>query len=225
MWFVPQIWSDGECFIIGGGASIWKQLGVSINDISKIQSGFIPLRELGKYFFLISHKHIIGVNVAYKLGSFIDILVFGDQKFYQEHRRELNEWNGGIRVTCDDRVNDPGIKVLKRDEKMYGISSHKDKVCWNFNSGAMAINVAVHTGVKKIYLLGFDMNLQEGNSHFHSEYNHQIEPEVFAKHLVGFDQIAVDAKNMGVEIINCNPDSAITQFPKVNLNEIIMQEY
>jgi hypothetical protein len=33
--------------------------------------------------------------------------------------------------------------------------------------------------------------------------------------------IAKDAKKMGVEIINVNPDSAITVFPKLELKDIL----
>ena len=43
----------------------------------------------------------------------------------------------------------------------------------------------------------------------------------FERHLRGFPEIAKDARKMGIEIINLCPDSAITQFPKMSVDEWI----
>ena len=40
----------------------------------------------------------------------------------------------------------------------------------------------------------------------------------------GCDQIARDAKRLGIEIVNLNPDSAIVQFRKVSLKEFLENE-
>jgi hypothetical protein len=38
---------------------------------------------------------------------------------------------------------------------------------------------------------------------------------------LGFPEIAKDANRMGVEILNANPDSAIQDFKKVNVCDLI----
>ena len=43
----------------------------------------------------------------------------------------------------------------------------------------------------------------------------------FHRHLRGFPQIAKDAKQMGVEILNASPDSAIECFRKVTVKELL----
>ena len=71
------------------------------------------------------------------------------------------------------------------------------------------------------------MCLDEQNSqHFHSIYNGNGKPKnprnlPFQRHLQGFPAIARDAKTMGVEIYNVNPQSAINEFPKLTLQEAL----
>jgi hypothetical protein len=43
----------------------------------------------------------------------------------------------------------------------------------------------------------------------------------FDRHLRGFAQIAKDAQQRGIEIINACPESAITQFHKCNVKELL----
>jgi len=75
--------------------------------------------------------------------------------------------------------------------------------------------------------LGFDMRLDTANSqHFHSVYNTNGKPKnvrslPFQRHLQGFPAIARDAKSLGIQIINVNPESAINEFPKMSLKEAL----
>jgi hypothetical protein len=109
-----------------------------------------------------------------------------------------------------------------------GITNRKDRVSWNKNSGASAINLAYHMGVKRIFLLGFDMKRAPDNiaEHWHSVYREQKEsrkvPHLpYKKHLPSFGPISNDAQRLGLEIINVGKDSAITQFKKVTLEEAL----
>ena len=35
-WFVPRMWNDGECWILGGGSSLPRQFGVPESVIEKV---------------------------------------------------------------------------------------------------------------------------------------------------------------------------------------------
>jgi len=111
---------------------------------------------------------------------------------------------------------------VERDrEKPYGLSDKKYKVSWNYNSGACAINLAYHFGVKTVFLLGFDMKPVDNQTHWHNEYGKKTSKTVFEKHLKGFPFIKADAERLGLKIYNVNPDSAIQEFEKVSLKEIL----
>lgn len=226
-WKPFPMWQGGTCYIIGGGTSIAEQFEVPLSIVTQVKNKTLPLSAYSKYLTYLHDKHTIGINIAYQIGTWIDIIFFGDNGFYQAHKNKLLQYPG-IVATCApcfiEKKKDNGIKFLNQDpKKRQGISTNISTVAWNGNSGAAAISLAVHLGVKKIVLLGFDMNLDsQGSSHWHSEYevrNRKQSP--FAKHLQGFPAIARDAKNMGVDIINANPNSAIHEFPKKSIKEII----
>lgn len=226
IWSVPKIWNEGTCWIIGGGASLTSQFNIPKKIVEKVQTGELPISAYSPYMSLLHDKHVIAVNGAFRLGDWIDICFFGDKNWYFQNAKALNDYKG-LLVGCPEFLQvqgwqNLGIKYLQKDHsKKFGISTDPSKVCWNNNSGSAAISIAYNTGCKRIVLLGFDMTLSPtGKGHWHNLYNGKTTMP-FYKHLTGFEQIALDAKRLGIEIINASPDSKITQFPKMNIEEIL----
>jgi hypothetical protein len=113
---------------------------------------------------------------------------------------------------------------LERNRKRRkGISTDPTSVAWNGNSGAAAISLAHHFGAKKIILLGFDMNnSMGGKTHWHDGHGRKAKKKLpYPRHLKCFPFIAEDADQLGLEIINANPDSTITAFPRKTVEEIL----
>jgi len=231
MWTVPKIWEGGECWIIGGGFSILKQFSIPKSIIQDVVLQKISPSVYSEFLKPLHTKHVIGINNAYQIGNWVDILFFGDCSWYLVHRLRLSQWDG-IKVTCCDRFANrqkkdmEGIKYLAKDRRHFGISENSSMVAWNGNSGAAAISLAFHLGVKRVILLGFDMRLGENQiSHWHGSHQQPGEkrkrPLPFEKHLRCFLQISKDAERLGLEILNANPGSMIDEFPKVALEEIL----
>jgi hypothetical protein len=241
-WTVPPIWEGDDVWILGGGPSVTKQFGIPDDVVSKVRSGELPPSVYSPYMKDIHDCHVIGINVAYLIGDWIDMVFFGDAKFYLRYCQSLAKWHG-LKVSCTPTIEKiPWIKYLGKDEAHpYGISQRKDCISWNHNSGASAVSLAAHLGAKRIILLGFDMrNDETGKRHWHNLYKAppasvpakgvlpkrhkgrvitKIPP--FSKHLRGFPEMARNAKAMGIEIINACPESAITVFPKFSLKELL----
>lgn len=226
MWKIPEIWKDGACIIIGGGPSILKQFNIPDSLVQEVYSGKRDVSAYSPYLSLIHDEHIIAVNMAMKLGNWVDVLFFGDRSFWQTHKSEILKFNG-LRVSCDwkNNLNDPRVKVLtKNPTHRQGITFKPGLISWNFNSGAAAINLAIQFGAKKIILLGFDMELDANNNqHWHKYYTSSLKTvgQTMARHLKGFPIIAQDIKGKGIEIINCSPDSKIDCFRKANIWEVL----
>ena len=233
LWSAPQIWKDGTCFIMGGGTSLPRVFGVPEDIIRNVMVGG-DASAYSQYLAPLHDKHVIGVNNTYKIGTWMDALFFGDCGWYLVHKPALLLFPK-LKITCCDRfANKPvesceGIKYLAKDrKKQRGISDNPSTVAWNSNSGAAAISLAAHFGVRRIVLLGFDMALDSRNmSHWHGSHNptaavvrrRKLPP--FARHMKGFADIAEDALHRGIEILNCSPISAITEFKKVELKELL----
>lgn len=226
-WKIPKIWEDSRCFIIGGGTSVPYQFNVPERIIKDVMEWRLPPSAYSPFMKSIHNEHTIGVNNAFMIGPWIDFVFFGDCSWYHIHKKALFEYPG-IKVTCcknfTSRFNNPkGVKYLNKDNKNVGISSNNTKVGWNKNSGAASISLAAHLGVKQIILLGFDMSLNDkGISHWHGSHRKRPNmPPPFSRHLAGFPQIQKDAKSRGIEILNASPNSTITVFKKIKLEDII----
>ena len=175
MWQVPRIWEEGDVWIIGGGPSVPKQFNIPNKIIQSVIRGTSP-SVYSPYMSAIHDKHVIGINVAYLLGDWIDFVFFGDSGFLSRHQEALAKFQG-LKISCSPRTNDiKWIKFLARDKSHpSGITTNPMKVSWNGNSGAAAISVAAHAGAKRIILVGFDMKLSSSNNqHWHDLYGRGV---------------------------------------------------
>ena len=216
-------WAGQDVYIIGGGASIPCQFGIPDTIVNKVIEGTEPPSIYAPYMQQLQDKNVIGVNAAYLLGDFIDVVFFGDEKFWHNNKMELQE-HPGIVVSCNKLFEtnpvDGVLYIPKNSKHRQGISPDPEKISWNGNSGGAAINLAVIMGAKRIFLLGFDMK-QSPTNHWHGEY---IEWQgtaplwAFEKQAQSFPIIARDAEGV-VEIINISPDSIITCFPKKKIQD------
>jgi len=225
------MWEGGDAWIIGGGPSIPKLFGVPEQVINDVLNGRQPVSAYSPYMESIHSKHTIGINTAFLLGDWVDFVFFGDSKFFLKFRPQLEKFRG-ISVSCSQvALKYNWVKYLDKDKKKRkGISTNPEQVSWNGNSGCAAISMAYNMGAKRIFLLGFDMKLDDKNSqHWHSLYKKTLTTKnpvgrknlPFSRHLTAFSFIAQDMKRLGIEIYNVCPESAIKELPKVNLNEVL----
>jgi len=233
-WTIPKMWEGGECWIIGGGPSMPLEFGVPEHVIEGVLSGELPLSAYSPFLSPIHGKHVIGVNTAFLLGDWIDVVFFGDGGFYFANKKVLDAYHK-VKITCNPSIARKqgvlDVKYVPRSGRHpVGVASQANSVSWNLNSGAAAISLAYHFGVKRIYLLGFDMQLgKNGYQHWHPHYKKASNPVKqrdpkklpFDRHKIGFPMIANDSRRLGLEIINVNPDSLITVFKRVKLSDVL----
>jgi hypothetical protein len=229
-WFVPRMWADGEAWILGGGTSLPRQLGVPEATIQAVMNKELSFIEAyDPYMEPLKDRRVIGTNIAFLFGSWVNVLYFPDKAFYRENKKRMHDFKN-LKIT--DTGNLPvqekhlqiNIKRLRRCNQ-FGLSKEQNVLRWNCNAGAGAINLAYLFGVKRVCLLGFDMKADTTEkTHWHSgERNyHVVTPDsTFKRFMKRFPMIAQDAKKLGMEILNVNPDSAIEDFPKVKLSEVL----
>ena len=197
--YVEEV-KDGKVYIVGGGVSL-KTL-----DLSPLQGEFV-----------------IAVNNAFFLHDWMSFCWFGDERWFL-YNEEKFKGTIGLLSTCNLQfMSHPKISCFPR-RKLQGIESEFPFVSWNRNSGGSAINVAYHFGAKQIYLVGFDMKVSsDGQNNFHNDHLARWSVEGYDPYpgfIKCFNKIAEDAKTLGIEIINTNPDSALECFKKVSFQSL-----
>jgi hypothetical protein len=201
-WRVPRIWPGRTVFILGGGPSL-KSV-----DVDRLRG-----------------QRVIAVNNAYKLGAWIDVVFFGDLRWMQWHEDGLRQFPG-LKVSAHEGHLSAlgralGVRVVRKKNSPEGIFKDPALLAWNANSGACAINLAVHFGAKRIILLGFDMHKVDGQNNWHSEHKNAPTHDPYMKFLARFPAIAESLKRLGIECINATPGSALTAFPIVDPAEVL----
>lgn len=226
-WQIPEMWKGGEAWILGGGPSLTTCFDIPQDIVNEVRFKKKGIDAYSPFLAAIHSKHVIGINVAYQLGDWLDICFFGDNGFFLAHGDRLSQWPK-LKVSCATHTENLNwVKYLPWEKKRgsvklkhLGISSYSKAVSWNWNSGAASISLAAWLGVKRIVLVGFDMKANvTNNHHFHNLYNGS--KPAFNNHLRGFPVIKSDADNLGIEILNTSLDSAITAFPKVHIKELL----
>jgi len=136
-------WAEEDVYIIGGGPSL-----------------------LNFRWDLLTARRTIGCNKAYRLGpDVVKIVCFGDLKFFSDFKDDLMAFAGPVVTSCPALLhrNEPWLWTVPRMTRGLGTNA----LGWNGSTGAMAINLALALGGKRVFLLGFDMGLVDGRSHWH----------------------------------------------------------
>lgn len=90
------------------------------------------------------------------------------------------------------------------------------------NSGYQLINLCYHFGASKIILLGFDMQRTGGKSHHHGDHPGELNRSLpFNEWLPRFNQLALDLKAQGVQVVNATRQTALDCFERKDLREAL----
>jgi hypothetical protein len=90
------------------------------------------------------------------------------------------------------------------------------------SSGHTAISLAIAMGAKRVCMVGYDMRVVDGREHFHADYKNGRDLTIYANEFVpGFTGWNESAWASGVEILNCTPGSAVSEFAFADLEDVL----
>jgi hypothetical protein len=163
---------------------------------------------------------VIAVNDAYRLAPWADVLYACDAKWWAWHKGAPEF--AGLKYTLRRPVTPPlklwpgcvGLQDLGR----LGLSLDPAGLKTGHNSGYQALNLAVLFGAARVLLLGYDMHATGQKDHFFGKHPDQTRPP-FRQCLDAFLSLLAPLKELGVEVVNCTPGSALKCFPAGTLAE------
>lgn len=89
------------------------------------------------------------------------------------------------------------------------------------NSGYQAINLAFHAGVRRIVLLGYDMQRTGGRSHWFGDHPGRLNvASPYERWVRDFASIAADLEAEGVEVINASRETALECFRRAPIETV-----
>lgn len=164
---------------------------------------------------------IVVINQGAALAPWADLLWFCDRQWFDwPGNAALVEGFAGIVATLENyelRGRRADLWCLHNMGRP-GLFAENWGVCTGGNSGYQCINLAVHLGVKRILLLGFDM----APGHWFGDYPKPTQPGVYRDTMLpAFPALVAPLRKRGVEVLNCTPGSLLEVFPKRPLNEAL----
>lgn len=166
---------------------------------------------------------VIAINDAYRLAPWADCLYATDAKWWHWHEGVPSftgpKWSLEHSAWNNFRARYPDVQRL-RNTGPDGLEHHPGGLKNGRNSGYAAVNLAVHYGAARIILLGYDMQVAKGRSHFFGDHpNKQQSP--YAMFRQRFESIVKPLRKVNVTVVNCSRHSALTCFTKAALRETL----
>lgn len=154
-------------------------------------------------------RAVIAVNTTFKVAPWADALYAMDQKWWLTYLPETVHFEGVRYTNASLRHRAPGVHKVPRPFEHHG------------NSGAGAISLAHKGGASRIILLGYDCQRgPNGEAHHHGDHPKGLGNAGSIDKWPG--QFAAVARRLaGVEIINCSRRTALTCFPRADLEEVL----
>ncbi len=156
----------------------------------------------------------IVVNSTYELAPWADVLYAADARWWRWNKGAADFM--GLKYSLE-RV-DPTFRVVTmKSGGDRGLAREADTLRTGRNSGYQAINLAVHFGVSRIVLLGYDMQPAPGGQvHWHAD--HPGKPRTaFREWIPFFESLVEPLAAAGVSVVNCTRETALTCFPRAAL--------
>ncbi len=230
---LKNIHDGSKCFIVGAGPS----------------ATFLNLEELDNHVVIIVNSSIL--LLKWEVGTSDDVSL--KNRYWISNDRLCCKWDyfwkNVLRAKCnkivrtswkpfEDKIRDHGFRYFKPRESERPPLSDDDGGLCSVSSIPTAIDLAVYTGCKKIYLIGVDQRMVHGNSHFwqfwdkkkwprrsdkgknfRPEQKHQV--KVFDQNASVFKALKEYAARHSAIIKNCSNLSKLKVFDKISLDDAL----
>lgn len=157
----------------------------------------------------VSGVRTITCNDTIKRAPWADIALAADHGWWQQHRHTVPE--GPERWTCSYAAarEFSDLELFRTNLKTR-------------NTGAKAIELAIHLGATTVVLLGYDCSLKNG-VHWHGPHERTTNPDekLIAEWVGHFELMADFARERGVRVVNCTRETALECFERRPLEEVI----
>lgn len=170
---------------------------------------------------------LIVINETWRLAPWADALYACDGRWWRA-RGPAPEAFGGLRfqghVTREEQQVEPGCIHCGVTSGRNAMDFGGRVLAGGGNSGFQALNLAAVTGARRVVLLGYDMALAEGATHWHGDHGHGMSnPSIgFLRNSARIlDQQAPVLRRAGVEVLNATRTTALTAFRRVTIKEAL----
>ena len=209
-WSVEPEWKGETAVILASGPSLTREQCDAVRGKARV----IAVNNQG------IDTDCDGVRVP-AMAPWADVLYAADAKWWRHYADRALRF-AGRKVTIRDTLPWAEVYSLKQSSEHAIFDPRPTHLVSGGNSGYQAMHLAVHLGVSRIVLLGYDMKNGRGNRrHWFGNHPGRLDSRGnFSGWLRAFDKLAGVLKSMNVEVVNCTPDTALRAFRRIPLHKV-----
>lgn len=150
-----------------------------------------------------------------------DMLYFSDNSWAENRPELLPDWPGPVVTSNRNTKARLGDAVHRLDLTALTLAIGAGPDAVQASSGHSAACLAAVMGARRIVLIGFECRAIDGRTHGHADYGDQDTAHFGERFLPGWAALAPRLAEMGADVLNATPQSAIPDFPFVPLAEAL----
>lgn len=155
---------------------------------------------------------VIVTNTTFQMCPWADALFAFDLNWWKRYHEEVAANFHGRRFAGSLVAGNYGAEVLTGQPWFTGYR----------NSGASAVSIAISSGADRIVMLGYDLSLDNGKTHWHGDHPSGMgnagSISDWPRH---FSLLAKQARRAGAKVVNASRRTALTVFERVNLEDVL----
>jgi len=175
---------------------------------------------------------VVVVQDAWRTIPWADVLYGCDPSWWRYHKGtefKGEKWSTheGPEGSTNDKAEAQrlwGVRCVKGVSGA-GFSLDPSVIHYGDNSGFQAINLAILFGCKHIILVGFNMQKVGGKSHNFGEHPPELLSGTTYLPFVRHFEQAAKMLPQHIRIVNATPDSALTCFPMMTLDQALQERH
>lgn len=144
---------------------------------------------------------VIAVNNSWQLIPIADVVFASDLTWW-------NEYGASVPLTAERWTTCP---LAAQRYQLQQLKSHF--LTQSYNSGQLAIELAISRGARRVLLLGYDCSLRAG-THWHGDHENIRNPTADSVRRWHDEFTLLQQWAAGIEIINCSRETALKAFPR-----------
>lgn len=164
---------------------------------------------------------VIAVNDCWRLYPDAAILYACDEQWWDRYHRDTENFTGQRWTQSREAAQKYFLEYIE-GRSGAGFSTTSGLILHNWNSGAQAMQLAWQFGARRLVLVGFDCGPMDGKVHWFGDHPRGlINESPWQMFVTGFEQMAKDCKEAGIEVINTSLRSKLSAFEKMSLVEAL----
>lgn len=154
----------------------------------------------------------VGVNSAWMLAPWVDVLYAGDNRYWKANIKAIDA--AGIQAKRYSRSS--------KAEKAVGAKYVKTRLGQDYNSGQMAVELAIRREAAVVILLGFDCSVRNG-LHCHGPHTDTPNPNEIRCNRWKEQFRRIPQVYPAANVVNCSRYTEIDCFPVRPLDDVLCE--